>query len=166
MGGTVGEVGDQGMDQGITRRDLLRRGAVLGGAVIWATPVVQTLGMGRAFAQTASPTGKDISYMVISWTCGEDKLHTKLNKNGASEAGATPDCEMTLDGSVAANLPAWVSVGAANGSCVSVTVDSSLLTAGCTIGRILLKAGSDESTGGNACQSLNLQDGAHTYCTV
>lgn len=53
--------------QGITRRDLLRKGAVLGGAVVWTTPVVQTLGMGRAFAQTASPTGgQGISYIGIN----------------------------------------------------------------------------------------------------
>ncbi len=57
--------------EGISRRDLLRKGAVLGGAVVWATPVVQTLGMGRAYAQTASPTGdggKDISYIGIMLT--------------------------------------------------------------------------------------------------
>lgn len=55
--------------EGISRRDLLRKGAVLGGAVVWAAPVVQTLGMGRAYAQTASPTGdKDISYIGIMLT--------------------------------------------------------------------------------------------------
>ena len=49
------------MDQGISRRDLLTRGAALGGvaalggAVVWVTPLVQMVGMGRAFAQTVSP---------------------------------------------------------------------------------------------------------------
>lgn len=38
----------------ITRREMLKRGAVIGGTVLWATPVVQTLGMGRAFAATPS----------------------------------------------------------------------------------------------------------------
>lgn len=38
-------------DVGITRRTALRRGAVVGGAVIWATPVVQTLGMRQAWGQ-------------------------------------------------------------------------------------------------------------------
>jgi hypothetical protein len=57
----------ESQEQGISRRDLLKRGAALGGAVVWATPVVQTLGMGRAFAQTASPVGgKDISYIGIN----------------------------------------------------------------------------------------------------
>ena len=42
------------VDQGISRRDLLKRSAALGGAVVWVTPLVQIVGMGRAFAQTAS----------------------------------------------------------------------------------------------------------------
>jgi hypothetical protein len=40
---------------GITRRQALKRGAVLGGALVWATPVVQVIGMKPAFAQTVSP---------------------------------------------------------------------------------------------------------------
>jgi hypothetical protein len=32
---------------GISRRDLLRRGAVVGGTLLWATPVIQSIG-GRA----------------------------------------------------------------------------------------------------------------------
>ena len=44
----------------ISRRDLLRKGALLGGSVLWVTPVVQTIGMGRAFGQTelVSPGGE------------------------------------------------------------------------------------------------------------
>jgi hypothetical protein len=40
---------------GITRRQALKRGAVLGGALAWATPVVQVVGMRAAQAQTVSP---------------------------------------------------------------------------------------------------------------
>ncbi len=47
--------------QGITRRDLLKRGAVVGGTVLWATPVVQTVGMARAYAAEPSDT------CVASW---------------------------------------------------------------------------------------------------
>ncbi len=42
--------------QQITRREILKRGAIVGGTVLWVTPVVQTLGMGRAFAATPSDT--------------------------------------------------------------------------------------------------------------
>jgi len=53
----------------ISRREILKRGAFVGGAVVWATPVVQTLGMGRAFAATPSDTCVG-SYadQVISYT--------------------------------------------------------------------------------------------------
>lgn len=81
--------------QGITRRDLLRRGAVLGGAVVWTTPVVQTLGMGRAFAQTASPTGgKDISYIGINVDCGGGDAFFAKWEDGQWEdmPGAAPSC--------------------------------------------------------------------------
>lgn len=138
---------------------------------MWTTPVVQTLGMGRAFASTASPVGgKDISYMVITWTCGEgedqERFHTKLNENGVEEAGKTPDCEMSLTDSTAANLPPWVTnVDAADGACVSVTVDDTSISAGCKRGDILLKAGSPQSTD-NPCQSQPLKDGTESYCTV
>ncbi len=57
-------------NQGITRRDLLKKGAVLGGAVVWVTPIVQSVGMGRAFAQTTSPCTPPISYIAMNVTCG------------------------------------------------------------------------------------------------
>jgi hypothetical protein len=44
-----------GDSAGISRRDMLKRGAALGGAVVWATPVVQVIGMSPALATTASP---------------------------------------------------------------------------------------------------------------
>jgi hypothetical protein len=41
---------------GFSRRDALRRGAILGGALVWATPVVQGLGT-PAFAQMGQSPG-------------------------------------------------------------------------------------------------------------
>lgn len=81
--------------QGITRRDLLRRGAVLGGAVVWTTPMVQTLGMGRAFAQTASPVGgKDISYIAINVDCGSSQFFVKYEDGSGweNDPGQAPHC--------------------------------------------------------------------------
>jgi hypothetical protein len=40
----------------VSRRDFLKRGALLGGALVWTTPVVQVVGMNPALAQVASPT--------------------------------------------------------------------------------------------------------------
>ncbi len=46
----------------ISRRDLLRKDALLGGSVLWVVPVVQTIGIGQAFARTelVSPEGNAI----------------------------------------------------------------------------------------------------------
>jgi hypothetical protein len=41
--------------QGLTRREMIKRGALLGGTVMWVTPVVQTVGMSRALAASPSP---------------------------------------------------------------------------------------------------------------
>ncbi|MCW2608388.1 MAG: hypothetical protein JWO60_3081 [Frankiales bacterium] len=45
-------------ENGLSRRTALKRGAVIGGALVWTAPVVQTLA-GPAFAQTAGSTGID-----------------------------------------------------------------------------------------------------------
>jgi hypothetical protein len=49
---------DEETNEGLGRRDLLKRGAVLGGAVIWTTPVVQSLAT-PAFAQ-ATVAGEQV----------------------------------------------------------------------------------------------------------
>lgn len=41
--------------RGITRRDALKRGAALTGALAWATPIIQVVGMRPALAHTPSP---------------------------------------------------------------------------------------------------------------
>ena len=147
--------------QGITRRDLLRRGAVLGGAVVWTTPVVQTLGMGRAFAQTTSPTGgKDISYLVIAWSCdGGAWRHTKFDENGNAEAGNLPDCneKVAALGSTPDNNPGFVV--SVDGPCATITVPD-LGGTDCTV-KVFLKAGSAQSTT-DPCQERTLSAGAGT----
>jgi uncharacterized protein YfaP (DUF2135 family) len=42
-------------NEGLSRRQLLKRGAIVGGGLLWATPAVQTIGMSRALAQVTSP---------------------------------------------------------------------------------------------------------------
>ena len=44
-------------NSGITRRDVLKRGAIAGGAVLWAVPVVQVIGMSASHAEAASGGG-------------------------------------------------------------------------------------------------------------
>jgi hypothetical protein len=44
----------------VSRRDFLKRGAALGGAMIWATPVIQIVGMRPALASHTSPPICDV----------------------------------------------------------------------------------------------------------
>jgi hypothetical protein len=47
---------DVPMDEtGGSRRDFIKRSAIVGGALVWAAPAVQTIGMRAAAAQTISP---------------------------------------------------------------------------------------------------------------
>jgi hypothetical protein len=52
-----GEVSDQEInEEGLTRREALKKGAILGGvALAWTTPAVQIVGMSPALAATTSP---------------------------------------------------------------------------------------------------------------
>ena len=54
----MSEIDDSGLNRefGLNRRDLIRRGAVVGGTLLWATPVVQSIGP-KAMAQTKKSPG-------------------------------------------------------------------------------------------------------------
>lgn len=75
---------------GISRREALKRGLRLTGAVLWATPVVQAIGMRPAFAQTVSPTDPCLE---------EECFRAKANFAGgafvfeSSPGFGTNDCE-------------------------------------------------------------------------
>lgn len=152
--------------QGITRRDLLRRGAVLGGAVVWTTPVVQTLGMGRAFAQTASPTGgKDISYIGISVSCpGENSWWIKWEDgNWEDMPGAAPGCvpKDQLPAGVSGDDKGFIIKNGPTGACKELTVPDAY--ADCDV-TVWVKAGSGKSTN-DPCNTYNLSPGTHTVCS-
>jgi len=165
-------VGEE-VNQGITRRDLLRRGAVLGGAVVWTTPVVQTLGMGRAFAQTASPTGgRDISYIGINVEGCDVNGAPFFAKweDGAWEdsPGAAPECADKED------LPPGVD-GAGKGFVVSPGPTAACKElfvpaeyASCEV-TVWVKAGSDSSTSEPCNTYTNAQlnfGGTTTVCSA
>ena len=42
--------------RGLTRREIIKKGAIVGGTVMWVTPAVQVIGMRPAQAQEVSPT--------------------------------------------------------------------------------------------------------------
>lgn len=71
---------------GISRRTLLRRGAVVGGALLWTTPIVQSIPHPAFAAGSPPPDGKAISYVAVVITCADGRtLRAKVN----TEEGAT-----------------------------------------------------------------------------
>ena len=124
--------------QGVTRRDLLRRGAVLGGAVVWMTPVVQTIGMSRAFAQTASPDPctPAISYVAMNVTCGGTDYFIKWEDGGwESDPKETPGCNFTPVGDMVKGSDLGFSASASGGN---VTITPGEL---CTVNEVAVKGG-------------------------
>ena len=68
------------LDQsGLSRRELLKRGAALGGALLWTTPLIQAIGMSPAFAQQASASPCSVFYAI------------KVGKLGVCENISTQD---------------------------------------------------------------------------
>lgn len=60
------EAGLQGTAGGLTRREALKRGAIVAGS-LWAVPVVQAVGMRPAYAQTTSAAWTNCVAYCIKW---------------------------------------------------------------------------------------------------
>ena len=94
--------------EGVTRRDLLRRGAVLGGALAWSVPAVQTFGMQPAYA---AATSYAVSYVAMVHDCGGSRYQVKWEVGGGWSAGGALPCSKDLqqawptDGSVPSAPP-------------------------------------------------------------
>jgi len=76
---------------GLSRRDMLKRSAVVGGALVWTTPAVQSLA-GPAFASEATVQFDESSYvaMVVEDSDG-NKLRVKWeNDNGGGSWEPSP----------------------------------------------------------------------------
>ena len=65
---------------GSSRRDFLRRSAIVGGTLVWAAPTVQSV-TPAAFAQTATKSPKDFSYLVLCIMCNGAECCVKFDLN-------------------------------------------------------------------------------------
>ncbi|HEX6230894.1 MAG TPA: hypothetical protein VF029_04220, partial [Actinomycetota bacterium] len=81
---------------GISRRDLLRRGAVVGGTVLWVTPVIQSMTR-PAFAQE-TPTGGGFCIKMGEGECDDIRAGTPPGGNSfcGTPAGDPGGCNQEV----------------------------------------------------------------------
>lgn len=86
---------------GLTRRDMIKKGALLGGTLMWTTPAIQAVGMRPALAQTPSPTC-NVWYAVKiervgelgDWECFD--IFDQTNPNGTGTCLDVEDAPLTV----------------------------------------------------------------------
>jgi len=137
-------------DRGLTRREMLRKGVITGGAALaWATPVVTTIGINSAMASTTSPVTTTstttttvvggLSYIAINFTCGTSTVYySKFDEEGWS--GGAGQVESQCPGITTDN---GVDAGALGFTANLSTGAVSAGTSNCTIIRVGRKGGQD-----------------------
>lgn len=139
----------------VTRREMLKRGAVTGAAIAWATPVIQTVSMSKAFAQAASGAvvDTDISYIALNVACNGNLYFIKyeVGSGWEDDPGNAPFCDGLItpyaDGADGGSL----GFGAVhnNDGTISITVP-----AGCDVVDSVSKAGLNCCGGGTGGGTL------------
>jgi hypothetical protein len=108
-------------ETGLTRRDLLRRGAIVGGTLVWVAPAIQSVGS-KALAQEVSPTRCAACYCwrtnapgtrVVADRCFIDNITQPGFRN---QAECDQFCKDTLPGNDNRIHGDWCS-GTINGEC-------------------------------------------------
>jgi uncharacterized protein YfaP (DUF2135 family) len=121
----------------VSRRELLKRGAALGGAVLWVTPGMQVVGMSRALAQEVSPvppTGSgDITGQVVDASTAAPiagatvsvvgtAISTTTDSSGNFLLVGVPAGTQTLEASASGYLTASTSVEVIDGDTVTKVI--------------------------------------------
>ena len=150
----------------ITRRELLKRGALTSAAVVWATPVVQTIGMSKALAQDASPTtttttttttlppgDTDISYIALNVECDGDHYFIKyeVDSGWESDPGNAPKCDGIFSPAGAGANGGAMGFGVTLNGDGTITID---VPSGCTVLSSASKAGQNCCAGGSGSGPL------------
>ncbi|MGH2746657.1 MAG: hypothetical protein ACRDKB_01865 [Actinomycetota bacterium] len=144
----------------LTRRQTLKRGAALGGALLWATPAVQSLTMKPAYAQvTPRVPVEGPSFIAMNVVCLGDPFVIKLECNGTcaweDDPGKFPSCDFDPEGEKAdggADLDFTFTGPDPVTGCVTVLVPSD-----CEVEESVIK-------GGNCCVAGDTGTGALEFC--
>jgi hypothetical protein len=148
---------------GLSRRDMLRRSALVGGTMVWMTPAVQSLAS-PAFAAGTTAGGDGpceyIAFIKFDLKTGFDdeegtgndtcRLTQCAGSNITVTAVGTTSATLKKDGTTVGTVTAVV------GTNNCVTLDFTWLNTGCNIDEsssyFIFKDGKDTGTGGSGCE--------------
>ena len=84
-------------ESGMTRRDMLRRGAIVGGTLLWVAPAIQSMAP-RAFAQTDGPAAPGSVPQCAACYCWTgDKQNPSINRGFDGEFGTGSGLDSPTD---------------------------------------------------------------------
>jgi hypothetical protein len=160
----------EGGRPGISRRDALKKGAVAGGAVLWVSPIVQNIGISRAFAQSASPLPHGISFVAFRFTCGGQAYFSKIefSSAGAGECegpNASTNCGVNDDGALNGCGLGFYTIDTQFNSSGEPVIVTITLTAACTNAAFVdgqVKCGIG-ATGGDGCHDGTVVGNVATF---
>ena len=144
-------IGEEKTPSGIDRRQFLRRAAAAGAVGAWSAPIIQTITSTPAFAQGASGTPKDLSYIAVWYTCLDSPGETCAVKwnldGGGAEVGDffLPLCGDTRSGGTCGDPSHFILSG--QGQQFTVCLSDAGVAAGCSISSGIGKCGNDPETG-------------------
>ncbi len=126
----------------LTRRELLKKGAVLGGALVWAAPVVQVIGMRPAMAASTSPDCPNLYCLKAEVSGGSlgdfGPLGGGQGKGQGNCLQKNEDCDSNVPPTILAFLNANVTGDPESGFTVKLPPD-------CTLADITETTGSEDS---------------------
>ena len=148
----MADTGSHSEGQGLSRRDMLRRSALVGGTVVWMAPAVQTIAV-PAFANGSPaqecPPGAALSEITALLQCGG--LYFWVKYNPQTNGGAPTECGPDIN------------VAESNGRNKDLTCDA----AEQAIKNLIIREGLTEQSSGGP--SATVSDGALCLpvgCTV
>ena len=141
---------------GISRRDSIKRGAAVGGAVLWSAPVIRAVNLAQG--EPRSPVGHAISYIAMNVVCNgaTHVIKWEVDENAWDpDPGSFPFCGgvFSPNGQKANGGTLGFVASSPNGSgCITVTVPS-----GCQVT-------SSASMGGTICCGGPAGTGNLVFC--
>lgn len=134
--------------EGVSRRNMLKKSALVGGTMVWAAPVVQSF-TAPAFGDShGTPQGQDISFVAILVQCGNFTYRLKWEINGDHTGleSADPECgnEFALGNCNPGDLDAATGTGCPSGVSASFNSANGTVTVNlgsCTLLDYVVKCG-------------------------